>query len=135
MVSLQYKREEVFESNLGLTSQTAPNISPYTVLPDKHIQLISCQAYVKLYYLVFLIDAYPFFLSYIVIIKSQLQRIYLINIFKHIFSIKCMLPQTNLRPNGEHIEIDEYSFSGQRQVDMIYYQKFYHDSCINFDES
>ena len=46
-----------------------------------------------------------------------------------------MLLQTNLRPNGEHIEIDESSFSGQRQVDMIYYQKFYHDSCINFDES
>ena len=60
---------------------------------------------------------------------------YLINIFKDIFSIRCMLLQTNLRPNGEHIEIDESSFSGQRQVDMIYYQKFYHDSCINFDES
>ena len=35
-----------------------------------------------------------------------------------------MLLQTNLRPNGEHIEIDKFSFSGQRQVDMIYYQKF-----------
>ena len=34
-----------------------------------------------------------------------------------------MLLQTHLRPNGEHIEIDESSFSGQRQVDMIYYQK------------
>ena len=59
----------------------------------------------------------------------------MINIFKDTFRIKCMLLQTNLRPNGEHIEIDESSFSGQRQVDMIYYQKFYHDSCINFDES
>ena len=42
--------------------------------------------------------------------------------------------KTNLRPNREHIEIDASIFSGQRQVDMIYYQKLYHDSCINFDE-
>ena len=88
MVVLQNKREEVFESNLLLTSLTAPNISPYTILPDSHIQFISFQTICKV-----VLSSFP---NWCISVFLVIYRDYYILATCNIFD-KCYLPPMGIR--------------------------------------